>query len=309
MSETEQEIAFAVRRVRHYLANLERVSGLDQEMVHSLHSIPDDEPGMLLASDLRMLTDYASQLAELGASNASLIRRVADLENQLAEAQRQLGQCAAEYKQLVDEWKELPEMRTKLAEANGRAERAEREWQVADHRMVDMLKVVAAAQTWRTWFVAHHADLGKFNPELDFIAALDAYDAAGKGETDEATAGTDRRCCETVNRINDELRRIGILHPLGVAGVRDLAAMASGRLEDLKTLQAQRDKVLALCDEADREQNCPNSGNHNGDIIEDSFICWQCNGTGRLDGAECVETKDLRAVYADSRAGQAGGED
>ncbi len=42
-----------------------------------------------------------------------------------------------------------------------------------------------------------------------------------------------------LDAINDALRDAGIEYPLGAAGVRGLAAMASGRLEEMGKLQAQ----------------------------------------------------------------------
>lgn len=65
----------------------------------------------------------------------------------------------------------VADLESQLAEAESRAERAEREWQIADHRMTDMLKVV----------------------EADLAHAVDAYDAAGKGETDDPSVAASGR--------------------------------------------------------------------------------------------------------------------
>ena len=47
-----------------------------------------------------------------------------------------------------------------------------------------------------------------------------------------------------LERVNEALRSAGIEYPLGAAGVTDLAAMAAGRLEDLQTTEAERDRLL-----------------------------------------------------------------
>ncbi len=49
-------------------------------------------------------------------------------------------------------------------------------------------------------------------------------------------------------RINEILRESGIEYPLGVSGVRDLANMADGRLEDLKRYSKMLDEITEECD-------------------------------------------------------------
>jgi hypothetical protein len=46
-----------------------------------------------------------------------------------------------------------------------------------------------------------------------------------------------------IDLINEALREAGIEYPLGAAGVRDLASMANGRLEDLQNAQAEQQRL------------------------------------------------------------------
>lgn len=67
--------------------------------------------------------------------------------------------------------------------------------------------------------------------------------------------------------------------------------------EKIEQLEAQRDKILTMCTEADLSTKCPNTSNHDPSIIAGDYYCWRCNGTDRFDGPEAVGTNTIRAVY------------
>lgn len=80
------------------------------------------------------------------------------------------------------------------------------------------------------------AVLAVVQPDLDRARAEQRSGCPDPIECDhEAEAGQLRA---ELARVNDALRAAGIEHPHGAAGVRDLAAMANGRAEELATARA-----------------------------------------------------------------------
>lgn len=79
---------------------------------------------------------------------------------------------------------------------------------------------------------------------------------APQGEPDSAAlreqlAAAQARIVEleaALEAVNDQLREAGIEHPLGAAGVNDLAAMAAGAAEELQTVTAERDALKAAAE-------------------------------------------------------------
>lgn len=75
-------------------------------------------------------------------------------------------------------------------------------------------------------------------------------------------------------RVNDALRAAGIEHPLGAQGVRDLAAMANGRAEELATARAvgMREAAAML------RRYCPTHGTEDTCLMD-----CHCEGADEID--------------------------
>lgn len=54
------DIAAAAERVSNFLANHDNRTGVDVEQIITVHAVPELEPGVLLAADLRLLVDALS---------------------------------------------------------------------------------------------------------------------------------------------------------------------------------------------------------------------------------------------------------
>ena len=150
----------------------------DRERTVAVHTQAYKELSRAGAKRDESETQRAVQVAELGASNASLIRRVADLENQLAEAQRdaeQMRLILATHGQGIDP-------NGYYAGTPG--------WRLRQKRRDDLKATIHPA--------LHELDVritglneGSCHCGLvaevviDAILNMDAYDAAGKGETDD----------------------------------------------------------------------------------------------------------------------------
>ncbi len=108
------------------------------------------------------------------------------------------------------------------------------------HRLADRLSFESGG------FLATFLDLRRDRDRLQSELEL----AQGSAEREKANANALHGQLEAarakLDKIDNALIESGILYPLGIAGVRDLIAMAAGRLEELQTAQAELARTNAL---------------------------------------------------------------